>query len=307
VTFAAFTLSRMKAQAPTPIAMPALSAKDQGFLQSGLQGACQIPPPDLQPWFLKGWAQPLGWMSKSRAQDLAARLPSELPLWQIGQAWVWQAQEVDVEVRSQILQDIAQTLRDEGQISGWRDEAYACWGCLSDPWPYQQPELFRLERAAFRHWGLRSHACHVHGLTPDGYMWCGRRALSKATDPGLLDNLAAGGLPADESPLSCAVREVAEEAGLRCQESDFLGGWQELLTERTVPEGWHSERLFIYSLALGKDVQPRNQDGEVSEFMRLSIPEVLQRIADREFTPDAACAIASTLISTQIETNRRRT
>jgi 8-oxo-dGTP pyrophosphatase MutT (NUDIX family) len=246
-------------------------------------------------------------MSASRAKQLAARMPADLPLVQAQHAWVWQAQDAGLEVRSQVLQEIAQDLRAQGQIIGWRDEAYACWGCVSDPWPYPQPEWFRLERAAFRHWGLRSHACHVHGLTPEGRMWCGRRAWSKATDPGMLDNLAAGGLPADESPLSCAVREVAEEAGLVCEESDFLMQVQEVLTERSVPEGWHSERLFVYTWVMPSDHTPRNRDGEVSEFVCMDIPEVLQRISDGEFTPDAACAIASTLIAMDIEHNRRST
>jgi hypothetical protein len=76
-------------------------------------------------------------------------------------------------------------------LRGWRNETFACWGWLEDDWPYTATELFRIERAAFRYFGLRSHAAHVHGMSPDGRMWCGRRSFNKATDPGLLDNLAA--------------------------------------------------------------------------------------------------------------------
>jgi len=274
--------------------------QDLHLLQEVLRLARQPAPVDWKPWFLHGQAHPLGMLSLSRAQSLAQHLPADLPLRPATHGWVWHAQDCSSQDRSKVLHHIAQSLKEQGQITGWRDEAYACWGCLEDPWPYAKPELFRLERAAFRHWGLRSHAAHVHGFTTDGRMWCARRALNKATDPGLLDNLAAGGLPAGESPVLCAAREVDEEAGLLRLPSDFLPLWQEVLTERAVPEGWHSERLFVYTMLLQPDVKPVNRDGEVSEFMCLTLPEVIQRIAKGEFTPDAACAIASTLISTQL-------
>jgi 8-oxo-dGTP pyrophosphatase MutT (NUDIX family) len=276
-----------------------LSQATLHLLQGVLDAACQPIPADFQPWFLQGHAQPLGMMAVPRAETLAKHLPADLPLRSGPGGWVWHAQDCSAQDRSRVLQHIALVLKEQGQITGWRDEAHACWGHLQGDWPYAKPELFRLERAAFRHWGLRSHAAHAHGFTTDGRMWCARRAMNKATDPGLLDNLAAGGLPAGESPLMCAAREVGEEAGLTRLPSDFLPHMQEVLTERVVPEGWHSERLFVYTLLLETDVQPVNQDGEVSEFMCLSLPEVVQRIKNNEFTPDAACAIASTLISIQ--------
>jgi 8-oxo-dGTP pyrophosphatase MutT (NUDIX family) len=284
-----------------PTANPDIQStqKAQHVWQGVLQAARQPIPADFQPWFLQGHAQPLGMLTGPRAETLAKLLPADLPLRSSPQGWVWHAQDCSAQDRSKVLQHIALVLKEQGQITGWRDEAYACWGHLQGDWPYAKPELFRLERAAFRHWGLRSHAAHVHGFTTNGRMWCARRSMNKATDPGLLDNLAAGGLPADESPLMCAAREVGEEAGLQRLPSDFEPISQEVLTERIVPEGWHSERLFVYTLFLQADVQPVNQDGEVSEFMCLSLPEVVQRIKNNEFTPDATCAIASTLISIQ--------
>ncbi|MDZ7893015.1 MAG: hypothetical protein U5L73_14825 [Rhodoferax sp.] len=37
-----------------------------------------------------------------------------------------------------------------------------------------------LARAGFRFLGIRSHAVHIHGFTPDGCLWCGRRSLTEA-------------------------------------------------------------------------------------------------------------------------------
>lgn len=272
-----------------------LETSDGLYLRDLLSSAREPWPRGWQAWYLRGVDLPLGLLAPERAQALSVAMPHDMPLVETARGWVWCADASPCDARSDVMNRIAHDLYREGHITGWRDEAYACWGWRDDMWPYAGPELFRLERAAFRYFGLRSHAAHVHGFTPDGRMWCGRRALNKATDPGLLDNLAAGGLPADEQPLACALREVWEEAGLVHVPSDFSPHPQVVLTERPVVEGWHSERIFVYSLLLAHGQQPSNRDGEVSEFVCLSFPEVMHRIKSAQFTPDAACAIAITL------------
>ena len=273
----------------------ALNESDRDFLFELLARARQPRPAHWPAWFLRGTDVPLGWLPPERALRLAQALPQDLPLLPTPQGWVWQADHVDAQVRTQVLQHVAQALRAQGEITGWRNEAYACWGHVEPTWPYERPELFRLERAAFRYLGLRSHACHVHGFTAQGDLWCGRRALSKATDPGMLDNLAAGGLPAGEEPLHCAVREIAEEAGLDRLPSDLRPARGMVLTEREEPEGWHSEVLWVWSLTLRDGERPLNRDGEVSEFLCLPVSDVLWRLRQHEFTPDAACATAVAL------------
>jgi 8-oxo-dGTP pyrophosphatase MutT (NUDIX family) len=160
-----------------------------------------------------------------------------------------------------------------------------------------QPEWFRLERAAFRFFGLRSHAVHINGFTPDGRMWCARRALSKATDPGRLDNLAAGGLAADETIFQCAVRELGEEAGLGPPLAQHIQRVGRITTAREEPEGWHDETLWVFNLYVPEAVVPHNTDGEVSEFVCLTPAEVMQRIRAADFSKDAACVIAQGLLS----------
>lgn len=268
--------------------------QSQAVLSDVLVNSRQMPPSDWHAWYLEhGLDQPsfLGWLPPERAVFLAQRLPHNVPMLQNQEHWVWHAAAISSIERSQMLQTIANELHQSGGIQGWRDELYACWGNQESAWPYVQPEFFRLERAAFRYWGLRSHAVHVNGITADGRMWCGRRALHKATDPGLLDNLAAGGLSAGEHPMECAVREIAEEAGLHRTPHDFMGTVHDLVSERAEPDGWHNERLFVYTVSVSADEHPVNRDGEVSEFLCLEIPEVLRRIHAGEFTQDAAHAI----------------
>lgn len=270
------------------------SGEARDYLSVILARAQHSPVDSWTSWWLDGCPFRLGRLSVERAERLSAALPADAPLARVGGHYLWHAAHLSASERSEMLQSIAEELRNHGLITGWRGEAFSTWGHRQDSWPYEQPELFRLERAAFRYFGLRSHAVHVHGLGHDGRMWCGRRSLSKAIDPDRLDNLAAGGIPAGEGLEECAIREVFEEAGLTRTASDLIGPQREVLTERLAPEGWHSERLFVFSLALGPDDHPVNQDGEVSRFHALEAAEVIDLIRTGSFTEDAACAIAAT-------------
>jgi 8-oxo-dGTP pyrophosphatase MutT (NUDIX family) len=120
--------------------------------------------------------------------------------------------------------------------------------------------------------------------------------MTKPTDPGMLDNIAAGGLPVGESLQSCSVREMAEEAGL--SEDLAMTAWANgsVTTCRSVKRGWHYETLWVYNLLVPADVQPVNQDGEVAEFSLLSPQQVVQAIATKSMTVDASCVIAHAVL-----------
>jgi 8-oxo-dGTP pyrophosphatase MutT (NUDIX family) len=262
------------------------AAEDRQQLQEVLERAQAAPPQD---WLILTLGhQDLGLISNERALAAAPLLP----LVQKGPRLFWMAEGEGCEGRTEQLRLAAQALRESGWISGWRDEAYASWGTVEQPGTIGVNELFRMERAAFRFFGFRSHAVHVNGFTPDGQVWRARRAMSKATDPGMCDNLAAGGLSAGESVLSCAWRELHEEAGLTPKELMSLTHVGSIVTQRLEPEGWHSESLQVFNAVLKPGVTPVNQDGEVARFERLSVPEVMDSVRRGLWTPDAACAMA---------------
>ena len=239
-------------------------------------------------------ADPLGWVQSQHVSSLQRALQGVGSV--SGGLW-WDGHKRLPAQRSQDLALAAIALRDQGLIRGWRDECYSYWGAISHDPDVAQPEWFRLERAAFRFFGLRSHAVHINGFTPDGRMWCARRALSKATDPGRLDNLAAGGLAADETILQCAVRELGEEAGLGPSLAQHIQSVGRITTARTEPEGWHDESLLVFNLCVPEAVVPHNTDGEVSAFVCLTPAEVMQRIKAADFSKDAACVIAQGILS----------
>jgi 8-oxo-dGTP pyrophosphatase MutT (NUDIX family) len=197
--------------------------------------------------------------------------------------------------RSALIQAAAEALHARGAIRGWRGEAYACEAPLDDPCAGRGAELFRLERAAFRFLGLMSRAVHINGWWPDGRMLCGRRAPHKATDPGKLDNLAAGGLTAGEDLLACARRELWEEAGVPAALSAALRPAGALRTTRAEPEGLHDEVLHMFDLSLPADFAPANRDGEVAEFLGLLPEELRRRLDAGEFSPDATLVARSGL------------
>ena len=177
-----------------------------------------------------------------------------------------------------------------GFIPGWRNEEFS--------WVDQNGhEYFRLERAAFRTFGLRSMASHINGYTKAGSIWLGRRSESKATDPGRLDNLASGGIAADETPLVNARRELWEEAGVPPQIAAHLAPAGRIHMRRPIPgRGFHDEQLYVYDLELADNFIPTNHDGEVSGFIEISLAEAAARILADEFTSDAAFVTADFIL-----------
>ena len=191
---------------------------------------------------------------------------------------------------SRSLAKLADRMHQGGFITGWRHENFA--------WIDENGhEYFRLERAAFRTFGFRSMATHINGYTKAGKLWLGRRSETKATDPGRLDNLAAGGVGADETPWVNARRELWEEAGVPPQISEQIEPVGRIHMRRPIPgKGFHDEQLFIYDLELADNFVPTNHDGEVSGFIEITLSEAAARILADEFTSDAAFVTADFIL-----------
>ena len=111
------------------------------------------------------------------------------------------------------LARLHRVLRDAGAIAAWRNETIVL------PDPVSLATLALIERAAARFWGTLTFGAHLNGYLVDDRgrptrLWIARRSPSKATDPGLFDNLVGGGVAAGQSPLQALIREAHEEAGL---------------------------------------------------------------------------------------------
>jgi 8-oxo-dGTP pyrophosphatase MutT (NUDIX family) len=193
---------------------------------------------------------------------------------------------VDGPTRSQVLGDICLSLRGDGLIPGWRNE----------PFPVLGPLLQRLavvERAAARFFGLLTFAVHCNGYVAGAgrrptHLWIGRRAPNKATDPGLYDNMVAGGMNHNQSLRHTLVREAWEEAGLPATVVTRATEGRLIALNRDVPEGLQNEWIQSYDLELPEDLAPANRDGEVAEFVKMPIARALALAAGEQMTVDAS-------------------
>lgn len=178
-------------------------------------------------------------------------------------------------------------LRQQGLIVAWRNETYPVLAQDSGEL------LATFERAASRFWGTTTFGAHCNGYVAgaDGrptHLWIARRSYSKATDPGLLDNLVGGGVPHGQTPAECVLREGWEEAGLTPAQMQGLQPGRRFRVARDIAEGFQLEEVSVYDLALPPGLQPVNQDGEVHSVALMPVAEAIERAAAGEMTVDAA-------------------
>lgn len=189
--------------------------------------------------------------------------------------------------RAAVFTEVNSRLREIGLIRAWRDEPFA----LLSPTTGRALAVF--ERASARFWGTLTLGAHCNGWLagPDGRaqrMWIARRSATKATDPGLLDNLVGGGVPFGQTPLQTLVREGFEEAGLNPQQMARATPGRVIELHRDVPEGRQFERLHVFDLQLLPDERPANQDGEVAELRLWPLDQVAREAAGAGMTVDAS-------------------
>lgn len=210
--------------------------------------------------------QPVGWLDRSLADfiegmDGITRLPEGLSL--------------AVPAR---LPAIARAAAEAGLLR-WRDEAF---DVRASP---DGPALSTIDRGALPAFGIQAQGVHMDGLVrrADGlHLWVARRAANKALDPGKLDHIAAGGIPAGLTPAECLVKEAAEEAAIppdlvaRAVKTGSIG----YAMDR--PEGLRRDLLHCYELELPEDFTPIPADGEVAGFELWPIGQALEAVRTTE-------------------------
>ncbi|CAB3798809.1 hypothetical protein LMG28614_04850 [Paraburkholderia ultramafica] len=204
-----------------------------------------------------------------------------------------------VELRSAALGSVIGALAAEGRIPGWRNETYAIRNA------FDAPPLAYIERAASRFFGTMTYAVHLNGVVeyadggaPRGapQLWIARRSDTKATDPGMLDNVVAGGIGWGFGIDATIVKECWEEAGIPKEIAARAVAGRTAHVLQSLPEGTQAEQIFIYDLALPADFAPRNQDGEVGEHRLARIDEVARWIEEGALTVDASLATLDCLL-----------
>ncbi|WP_114809299.1 NUDIX hydrolase [Paraburkholderia kururiensis] len=236
-------------------------------------------------------AERVGWVRRTDA-PLLARWPD---VFEIDTARIaLSAAFSTVDLRSAALGAVIGALAAEGRIPGWRDETYAIRNA------FDAAPLAYIERAASRFFGTMTYAVHLNGVVEYAagapQLWIARRSETKATDPGMLDNVVAGGIGWGFGIEATIVKECWEEAGIGEDIAAQAAPGRTVHVLQSLPEGTQAEQIFVYDLALPADFAPLNQDGEVGEHRLARIDEVARWIEEGAMTVDASLATLDCLL-----------
>jgi 8-oxo-dGTP pyrophosphatase MutT (NUDIX family) len=209
------------------------------------------------------------------------------------------------EERSKAVELTLLAMRETGHfkvLNKWRNELYAVYG-------KNKELLFNVERSASPLLGVVTYGIHLTAYTRSKEtgeikIWTPRRARTKQTYGGMLDNAVAGGIASGESPFESLVRECAEEASLAedlVRSKAKAAGtvtYYYIRDERAGGETnlMQPECQYIYDLELPEDTIPKPGDDEVEEFYLWSIDEVKQAMENGEFKPNCALVVLDFLI-----------
>ena len=154
----------------------------KALLQACLERASQPPHDGSLPLSIAGYR--CGWLFPPIFNTLKNTTGVELD---DTQAHIGRNMAPGVELDA-LLARIAETLRADGRAPGWRNELLDVWTDAGDP----PVRVAAIERGVMRPLGLVTRAVHLNGWSTDGRLWVARRALTKATDPGMWDTLVGG-------------------------------------------------------------------------------------------------------------------
>jgi 8-oxo-dGTP pyrophosphatase MutT (NUDIX family) len=144
------------------------------------------------------------------------------------------------------------------------------------------PSLGVLDRGALPSFGVIGVGVHLNGLVrrADGlHLWVAKRAADKKLDPGKLDHLVAGGVPAGYAPFEALLKEAEEEAGL--PEAMAAQARQVAVFKYNMerPEGLRRDVLYAYDIDLPENFIPHPMDGEVESFALWPLAHVAETLA----------------------------
>ncbi|MCX2560804.1 NUDIX domain-containing protein [Acetobacter farinalis] len=148
-----------------------------------------------------------------------------------------------------------------------------------------QPVLGRIDRGALPLFGLVAVGVHLNGLVrkTDGlHLWTGRRATNKRLDPGKLDHLVAGGVPAGHTPWEALLKEAAEEASIQEELAAQAQQVGRIVYALDRPEGLRRDILYCYDLFLPESFSPIAADGEVESFHLMPLQDVYELVRDTD-------------------------
>ncbi|MFT5393569.1 MAG: 8-oxo-dGTP pyrophosphatase MutT (NUDIX family) [Gammaproteobacteria bacterium] len=237
--------------------------------------------------------EPLGWVNLLMVQALS----QYSDVFRVGTqhiSLVPSLEAADVSERTQAVAQVTRDLYREGLVTGWRDELNAVisrWG---------EPAKLCVERASAPCLGITGFGVHMNGYVRRGtelFLWVAKRAHDKPTYPGELDQLVAGGQPAQLGLLENLIKECDEEAGISAELAARAKPAGMVSYATSSPLGLRPDVLFVFDLELPSDFTPRNNDGEVESFELWPVSQVLEVVSNSaKFKYNCALVVIDFLI-----------
>ena len=172
------------------------------------------------------------------------------------------------------LPRILRALADDGWLR-WRGEAFDVRAVPDGT------VLGQVDRGALPLLGVMSVGVHVNGLVPTASglcVWVAERAANKNLDPGKLDHLVAGGVPAGLTPAETLRKEAAEEAAIPAEIAARAVKVGRIAYALERAEGLRRDLLECYDLELPESFTPHPADGEVARFELWPVERVLATV-----------------------------
>jgi 8-oxo-dGTP pyrophosphatase MutT (NUDIX family) len=147
------------------------------------------------------------------------------------------------------------------------------------------PVLSTIDRGALPVFGIQAQGIHLDAILPraDGpHIWIARRAANKALDPGKLDHVVAGGIPAGLTPLETLLKEAEEEASMPAALAAAARPVGTIAYAMDRPEGLRRDLLHCYEVTVDESFTPRANDGEVEAFELWPLSRAFEAVRDTD-------------------------
>lgn len=176
------------------------------------------------------------------------------------------------EVISRALDEVVITLQQKNMIGDWSDERFGVdAGC------YQHP-LATIKRVATGFFGITTYGTHLNGLVKredEWFVWLAKRASYDGFEAGKWDNMAAGGLPIQYTPIENMIIEAGEEAKLPRAMSETMVPVGSIAYTKEYQEQLHPDVMFCFDVLLPEDFIPQADGQEIQSFELVSAKQLL--------------------------------
>jgi 8-oxo-dGTP pyrophosphatase MutT (NUDIX family) len=247
---------------------------------------------DLKGKRVDDWAAVAGFLRHIRACN-NVRLPGERVVFRLGETpvgWVKPGLAAALAGFPDVTADAARvTLNDPATLAsiGRTLSERGFYRCRNEVFDVRAdpdgPVLAQIDRGAIPSFGVFAVGAHLNGLVqrPDGlHVWIARRAANKTLDPGKLDHITAGGVPAGLTPWETLIKEAEEEAAIPPWLASQARHVGTIAYTMERDEGLRRDFVHCYDLDLPADFVPRAADGEVAAFELRPAADLIAAVRD---------------------------